>query len=238
MWGLIAGIIIADQILKIWVKTHMHMGEDIPLIGDWCLLHFVENEGFAFGMTLGGTVGKVILSLVRMVASAALIWFLIKKIRKGIRMSLLLCVTLITAGAMGNLIDCCFYGLIFNESSYSVAQLFPPEGGYAPFLQFNESSYSVAQLFPPEGGYAPFLQGKVVDMFYFPLFETELPGWLPFWGGDHFEFFSAIFNIADAAITVGTIWLIIDQMFFSPKNTKKEEENASENPEKSEKVVA
>ena len=215
MWGLIAGIIIADQILKIWVKTHMHMGEDIPLIGDWCLLHFVENEGFAFGMTLGGTVGKVILSLVRMVASAALIWFLIKKIRKGIRMSLLLCVTLITAGAMGNLIDCCFYGLIFNESSYSVAQLFPPEGGYAPFLQ-----------------------GKVVDMFYFPLFETELPGWLPFWGGDHFEFFSAIFNIADAAITVGTIWLIIDQMFFSPKNTKKEEENASENPEKSEKVVA
>ena len=109
MWGLIAGIIIADQILKIWVKTHMHMGEDIPLIGDWCLLHFVENEGFAFGMTLGGTVGKVILSLVRMVASAALIWFLIKKIRKGIRMSLLLCVTLITAGAMGNLIDCCLF---------------------------------------------------------------------------------------------------------------------------------
>ena len=212
MWGLIGAILVADQILKIWVKTHMHIGEDIPLIGDWALLHFVENEGFAFGMAFGGVTGKLILSLFRLVASGALIWFLTKQISKGMRMSLMLCVTLITAGALGNLIDCCFYGLIFNESTYAVAQMFPPEGGYAPFLL-----------------------GRVVDMFYFPLFETTLPSWLPFWGGDKFVFFDAIFNIADAAITVGAIWFIVDLMFFAPKKTKTEEESDSDNPEKSEK---
>ena len=199
MWGLIAGIIIADQILKIWVKTHMHMGEDI-------LLEITVEQSEEKPVRAG--------EIARMIFSGEMLFYIVV-IGIPLNIGVMLCVTLITAGAMGNLIDCCFYGLIFNESSYSVAQLFPPEGGYAPFLQ-----------------------GKVVDMFYFPLFETELPGWLPFWGGDHFEFFSAIFNIADAAITVGTIWLIIDQMFFSPKNSKKEEENASENPEKSEKVVA
>ncbi len=214
MWGLIGTILVADQILKIWVKTHMHIGEDIPLIGDWAMLHFVENEGFAFGMAFGGTVGKLILSLFRLVASVALIWYLTKRIRKGMRMSLMLCVTLITAGALGNLIDCCFYGLIFNESTYAVAQLFPPEGGYAPFLL-----------------------GRVVDMFYFPLFETTLPSWLPFWGGEKFVFFDAIFNIADAAITVGAIWFIVDLAFFAPKKSSKEEEGDSQAPEKSEKMA-
>ncbi len=201
MWGLIGGIIVADQILKIWVKTHMYIGEDIPLIGDWALLHFVENEGFAFGMSFGGTTGKLILSLFRLLASGALIWFLMRQIGKGIHMSLLLCLSLITAGAVGNLIDCCFYGLIFNESTYTVAQMFPPEGGYAPFLL-----------------------GKVVDMFYFPLFETTLPEWLPIWGGDHFEFFSAIFNIADAAITVGAFWFIIYTLISASKKKKKKKE--------------
>ena len=201
MWGLIGGIIVADQILKIWVKTHMYIGEDIPLIGDWALLHFVENEGFAFGMSFGGTTGKLILSLFRLLASGALIWFLMRQIGKGIHMSLLLCLSLITAGAVGNLIDCCFYGLIFNESTYAVAQMFPPEGGYAPFLL-----------------------GKVVDMFYFPLFETTLPEWLPIWGGDHFEFFSAIFNIADAAITVGAFWFIIYTLVSASKKKKKKKE--------------
>ena len=211
MWGLIGAIIVADQILKIWVKTHMHIGEDIPLIGDWALLHFVENEGFAFGMAFGGTIGKLILSLFRLVASVALIWILTDRIGKGMRMSLMLCVTLITAGALGNLIDCCFYGLIFNESTYSVAQMFPPEGGYAPFLL-----------------------GRVVDMFYFPLFETTLPEWLPFWGGNRFVFFDAIFNIADAAITVGAFWFIIDLAFLAPKKTEKTEKSDSNTPENGE----
>lgn len=212
MFGLIGIIIIVDQIVKIWVKTHMHIGETIPLIGDWCMLNFVENEGFAFGLAFGGTTGKVILSLFRIVASGALLWFLITRIRKGIRWSLLLCLTLVTAGAIGNLIDCCFYGLIFNESSYSVAQMFPPEGGYAPILQ-----------------------GKVVDMFFFPLFTIDLPQWLPFWGGNRFEFFDAIFNIADAAITVGAIWLIIDQLVKSKKDSKKKQETAQNEAQNDEK---
>lgn len=212
MWWILGTIIVADQILKIWVKTHMYIGEDIPLIGDWCLLHFVENKGFAFGISFGGNVGKIILSLFRVVASIWLIWYMVRRIRKGIRTSFLLCLSLITAGAIGNTIDCCFYGLIFSESSYNVAQLFPPEGGYAPFLM-----------------------GLVVDMFYFPLFETTLPEWLPFWGGDNFIFFDAIFNIADAAITVGAFWFIIDVMVSTPKEKKKEEEEAEKDPQKTEK---
>ena len=191
---LCAAILIIDQVVKVWVKTHLHIGEEIPLIGDWCLLHFVENEGFAFGMALGGSTGKIILSLFRLVASGALLWFLLHSVRKGMRTSLVTCVTLIFVGAVGNLIDSFFYGLIFDESLYNVAVLFPEGGGYAPMLQ-----------------------GRVVDMFYFPLIDTTLPGWLPIWGGRPFVFFNAIFNVADAAITIGAIWLIIDQLFFAGK---------------------
>ena len=191
---LCAAILIIDQVVKVWVKTHLHIGEEIPLIGDWCLLHFVENEGFAFGMALGGSTGKIILSLFRLVASGALLWFLLHSVRKGMRTSLVTCVTLIFVGAVGNLIDSFFYGLIFDESLYNVAVLFPEGGGYAPLLQ-----------------------GRVVDMFYFPLIDTTLPGWLPIWGGRPFVFFNAIFNVADAAITIGAIWLIIDQLFFAGK---------------------
>lgn len=201
---IIGVILILDQIIKIWVKTHMHIGEEISLIGDWCLLHFVENEGFAFGMSVGGTVGKLVLTLFRFLASAALLWWLLRLIAKGTRTSLVVCLSLIVVGAIGNLIDCCFYGLVFNESYYTVAQLFPPEGGYAPFLF-----------------------GRVVDMFYLPVIDTVLPANFPIWGGQHFVFFNAIFNLADAAITIGAFWLIIDQCFVSPKHSKSEvvEEN-------------
>ena len=188
-------ILVLDQIIKIWVKTHMHIGEEISLIGDWFLLHFVENEGFAFGMTVGGNIGKLVLTIFRFVASVALLVWLLHLIHKGTRTPFVVCLSLILVGAVGNLIDCCFYGLIFNESYYNVAELFPPEGGYAPFLY-----------------------GRVVDMFYLPVIDTTLPSWFPIWGGRHFVFFNAIFNLADAAITIGAFWLIIDQVFFSGKN--------------------
>jgi signal peptidase II len=197
---LVAALIVVDQVVKILVKTHMQIGEDIPLIGEWCRLHFIENEGFAFGMSMGGATGKVVLTLVRLVASAAIAWLLVRLVKGGTRSSLVVSLALIFAGAVGNLVDSCFYGLIFNESYYSVATLFPAEGGYAPLLQ-----------------------GKVVDMFYFPLFEFDWPTWVPWVGGNHFEFFNAIFNVADSAITIGIVWLMIDQFFIAPKYKKSEE---------------
>ncbi len=202
--AILAAILIVDQVVKIMVKTHMHIGEDIPLIGEWCRLHFIENEGFAFGTSFGGTIGKYFLTMFRIVASVAIGWIIVNQIKKNGRTSLILCLTLILAGAVGNIIDCCLYGLIFSESYYDIAVLFPPEGGYAPFLQ-----------------------GKVVDMFYFPLFEFDWPQWVPFVGGNHFEFFSAIFNVADSAITIGVIWLLIDQIFLVPSKKKAEEEEKS-----------
>ena len=194
---LVAALIVVDQVVKILVKTNMQIGEDIPLIGEWCRLHFIENEGFAFGMSMGGATGKVVLTLLRLVASVAIAWLLVRLVKGGTRSSLVVSLALIFAGAVGNLVDSCFYGLIFNESYYSVATLFPAEGGYAPLLQ-----------------------GKVVDMFYFPLFEFDWPTWLPLVGGNHFEFFNAIFNVADSAITIGIVWLIIDQFFIAPKYKK------------------
>ena len=196
---LVAALIVVDQVVKILVKTNMQIGEDIPLIGEWCRLHFIENEGFAFGMSMGGATGKVVLTLVRLVASAVIAWLLVRMVKGGTRSSLVVSLALIFAGAVGNLVDSCFYGLIFNESYYSVATLFPAEGGYAPLLQ-----------------------GKVVDMFYFPLFEFDWPTWVPLVGGNHFEFFNAIFNVADSAITVGIVWLMIDQFFIAPKYKKSE----------------
>ena len=196
---LVAALIVVDQVVKILVKTNMQIGEDIPLIGEWCRLHFIENEGFAFGMSMGGATGKVVLTLVRLVASAVIAWLLVRMVKGGTRSSLVVSLALIFAGAVGNLVDSCFYGLIFNESYYSVATLFPADGGYAPLLQ-----------------------GKVVDMFYFPLFEFDWPTWVPLVGGNHFEFFNAIFNVADSAITVGIVWLMIDQFFIAPKYKKSE----------------
>lgn len=199
-----ASLIIIDQIVKIYVKTHMYMGEDIPLIGEWCRLHFVENQGFAFGMSFGGKIGKIGLSLFRLLAAGGILWFILHSIKKGTRTPFVICLSLILVGAVGNIIDSCFYGLIFNESIYNLAQLFPAEGGYAPFLQ-----------------------GRVVDMFYFPIIDSTWPEWVPIKGGQPLVFFNAIFNVADAAITVGAIWLIIDQLFFS---TKKSEETETEQP--------
>lgn len=194
---LIAALLVVDQVVKVLVKTNMYVTQDIPLIGEWCRLHFIENEGFAFGMSMGGVAGKIVLTSVRLVASVVIAWLLARMVKNGSRTSLVLSLTLVFAGAVGNLIDSMFYGLIFNDPYYEVATLFPPEGGYAPLML-----------------------GKVVDMFYFPLFEFDWPMWVPFVGGEHFEFFSAIFNVADSAITIGIIWLLIDQFFIAPKNDK------------------
>lgn len=205
-FSIIGAVLVIDQIVKILVKTRMQIGEDIPLIGEWCRLHFVENEGMAFGMAFGGKIGKLLLSLFRLIASGLIMWYLVRLIKRNERVITLVSLSLIFVGAVGNLVDSCFYGLIFNESYYNLATMFPPEGGYAPFLF-----------------------GRVVDMFYFPLFEFDWPSWMPFCGGKHFEFFNAIFNVADSAITIGVILLIIDVLFIHeemPKLMNSEEPKA------------
>jgi signal peptidase II len=188
-------VLLVDQILKVWIKTTFYMGESHAIFGNWFYLHFTENEGMAFGMKLGGNYGKLLLSLFRVVAVVIIGLWLYRVTRKGANMMLILCISLILAGALGNIIDSAFYGLIFNESNYM----------------------QVATLFPNGGGYGTFLHGKVVDMLYFPILETHYPSWFPFVGGDEFVFFRPVFNIADSAITTGVLILIFFQRkVFAP----------------------
>lgn len=189
--GIILFLVLADQIFKIWVKTHFALGESIPVLGNWFNLRFIENEGMAFGLSFGDNIGKLLLSVFRILLTGFMIYYLSRLIKQSKADLLTISVfSLIIAGAMGNILDSLFYGLIFNEST--------------PF--------AVATLFPPEGGYAPFFYGKVVDMFDFNLFP--LPDWVPIFGGSYF--FPAIFNIADSCITVGVILVIIFNKKFFP----------------------
>jgi signal peptidase II len=181
-------ILVADQALKFWVKTHMQIGDEIHFFGNRGMIHFIENNGMAFGMEWGGKPGKLILSLFRITAILGIVWFLRSLIRKKAHIGLILAVGAILAGATGNLIDSAFYGLIFSES-YS-----------AP-----------AVLFPPGGGYSSFLHGRVVDMFYFPVIQTSWPDWSPIRPGEPFIFFRPVFNIADSAITCGVFSIILFQ---------------------------
>ena len=180
---IIVAILLIDQVIKIWVKTSMSLHESIR-ITDWFYILFIENKGMAFGMELGS---KIVLSLFRVVAIAFLIYYIRQEVRAKARTGYIVCLAMILAGAAGNLIDCMFYGLIFNASSDFYVSYFVPFGT----------------------GYAPFLMGKVVDMFYFPLIETDWPSWMPFVGGDHFIFFSPIFNFADSSISVGVVLLLL-----------------------------
>ncbi len=194
---IIIGVLVIDQCLKIWIKTNFAYGEEMQMFGQsWALIHFVENEGMAFGLTLGGEYGKLALSLFRIVAVCFLFYYLRLLLRsKEVSFGTVASFSLILAGAIGNIIDSAFYGLIFSETPY--------HGG-------------VATMFPEGGGYASFLHGKVVDMFYFPMFEGFFPEWVPVWGGEHFQFFRPVFNVADTAITVGVLSLLIFfRSFFS-----------------------
>ena len=174
--------VVVDQIIKILVRTHMAPGETIPVLGNWFLLHFVENEGIAFGVSFGQNIGKLLLSLFRIGLSGLLIWWIGKMLKRErpVPTGVLIGLTLIAAGAVGNLIDCLFYGMVFSESTVDAVSAFG-------------------------GSYAPFMQGRVVDMFYFPLWTW--PEWVPFVGGD--IFFRPVFNFADSCITCGVITLLL-----------------------------
>lgn len=188
--AIIFGVLAIDQISKIWVKTHMTLGQEYR-IADWFIIHFTENVGMAFGMEFGGDCGKLALSIFRIVAVIGIGYYLFKVVRESTPVVVTVALSLVLAGAVGNIIDSTIYGLIFSDSYGHVATVFPAEGGYAGFLH-----------------------GRVVDMFYFPLFEGIFPESIPRFGGKRFLFFNAIFNVADAAITVGMAMIILFQKKF------------------------
>ena len=172
----------------------MYLGQDYR-ITNWFYIHFTENPGMAFGLEFGGVWGKIALSVFRIIAIGALIFWLRSLIKSKVTPVAVTAVSLILAGAIGNIIDSAFYGLLFTDSLGRVAEMFPATGGYAPFLQ-----------------------GKVVDMLYFPLYSGNLPDWVPVWGGDFFIFFRPIFNLADASISIGVALLLLYQKKIFPKH--------------------
>lgn len=189
---LVVLLLVLDQITKFIVKTNMMLDESITIFPSWFFIRFIENPGAAFGMELGGSYGKLALSLFRLVAIGALGWYLGKLVKERAPRGVVAGFALIFAGAIGNIIDSVFYGVIFSESTFT----------------------TVATLFPDAGGYAGWLHGKVVDMLYFPLFNGTFPSWFPVWGGEGFTFFSPIFNIADSYISIGVIYMLIFQRKF------------------------
>jgi signal peptidase II len=193
-------VLFIDQCFKIWIKTHMMIGEDIHVAGNWFIIHFTENNGMAFGWEFGGSFGKLFLSSFRIIAVAGIGWYLVHIIKNQEPVLFIVSIALIFAGAIGNIIDSAFYGLIFSSSDIiSQAQV----NGDIPM--------HCATLFPSGGGYSTFLHGKVVDMLYFPLIEGHFPSWFPIWGSEEFTFFRPVFNIADSSISVGVALILLFQ---------------------------
>ncbi|MEZ4788184.1 MAG: lipoprotein signal peptidase [Flavobacterium haoranii] len=188
-------VLIIDQVSKIYIKTHFFIGESIKVMGlDWFQIHFIENEGMAWGAVIPGEYGKLFLTLFRIVAVGGIGWWLWDSVRKNASNYLKVAIALILAGAVGNIIDSVFYGVIFNDSYHQVATLFSDEP------------------------YGRWFHGEVVDMLYFPIWEGNLPSWLPVWGGKSFSFFNAIFNVADMAISTGVgILIVFNKKAFGTK---------------------
>lgn len=200
-------ILVFDQVLKVWVKTTMMLGEEHRILGDWFILHFTENNGMAFGMEFWGENGKVFLTLFRIAAVIGIGWYLNRLIRDNSPVGLVVSVSLIMAGAIGNIIDSVFYGVLFNGSFHQVAGFLPEKGGYSSILH-----------------------GKVVDMLYFPVLKGHYPEWFPFRSGQQFIFFRPVFNIADSAITAGVISILVFQRRFF-KAHHESHRSASDRPE-------
>lgn len=200
-------ILLIDQIIKVYVKTHFILEENFRIAGDWAFIHFAENKGMAYGMEFGGEYGKLFLTLFRIVAVCGIAYYLWTLVKKHEDKRYIVCIALIFAGALGNIIDSVFYGVIFSESSiYSVEP---------------------ASFLPAEGGYAPFLHGSVVDMFYFPILRGHFPSWFPIWGSESFEFFRPVFNFADFSISVGVAMIILYQKRFFGKKKKAEDSSTT-----------
>jgi signal peptidase II len=200
---LILLILFLDQALKIWIKTHMMLGDEFVIIKNWFIIHFVENNGMAFGLEFGSHIGKYFLSIFRIIAVCVIGWYISKLWKRDVPFGIVVCFSLIMAGAIGNILDSAYYGLIFNESYGQVATLFPEGGGYSTFLQ-----------------------GRVVDMFYFPIITGQYPSWFPFLGGNDFIFFRPVFNMADSSITIGIISILIFyRKFFDEKPVPAKTEN-------------
>ncbi len=188
----ITSILLLDQIVKIWIKTNMLLGQEFRVIGDWFIIHFVENKGMAFGYEWGGEIGKYFLTSFRIIAAIAMLIYLYRIIKQKRSNSLIISISMIFAGAVGNIIDSIFYGRLFSQSTY----------------------HQVATFLPEDGGYANVMLGKVVDMLYFPLFSLRIPDFIPYFGGEVFNFFQPVFNIADASVTVGVAILLIFNRHF------------------------
>ena len=208
LFFIIALVVIADQALKIYIKTHFHLNTSEHVAGNWFQLYFVENPGMAYGWKFGGNWGKMALTIFRLAAVVFGTWYLGSIIKQGYHKGFILCAGLIYAGALGNLIDSCFYGMVFDKGMLFDAQMndYINYDGLATFSK---------------NGYAGFLHGNVVDMFYFPIIRGHFPNWFPVWGGEDFEFFRPIFNVADAAITTGVLSILVFQrIFFKHKNNE------------------
>ena len=191
-------VLIIDQALKIYIKTNFELRTGFQLFGlDWARIHFIENDGMAFGLSFVGVIGKYALSIFRIILVGVLIYIIRGMIKAKESTGLLIAFALIIAGAIGNILDCAFYGMIFSESPYHG---------------------QIAEMFPEGGGYAPFLRGKVVDMFHFPMYNGILPDWIPFRGGKPFSFFNPVFNVADTSISIGVFSILVFyRSFFKTK---------------------